>query len=176
MFSKHSPGYPILGCIRGSWLVGLCISAQGAVSSTDSFTALTDVWATKTEATGCWSEACSEGKEQGRGTWTGCTRVAELLVSVTLSLVRTILHSEGSRMFRCLCQNHWPLPSEAIELHLMVVSSHAAVNLHDREYVITFTARDESLSGWKDIAALLPSQGRDLDDQLIIAILILICF
>lgn len=58
----------------------------------------------------------------------------------------------------------------------MVVSSHAAVNLHDREYVITFTARDESLSGWKDIAALLPSQGRDLDDQLIIAILILICF
>lgn len=62
----------------------------------------------------------------------------------------------------------------------MVVSSHAAVNLHDSESVITFTARDESLSASKDIAALLPlqqpSQGRDLDDQLIIGILILIRF
>lgn len=69
-----------------------------------------------------------------------------------------------------------PFPAEAIKQHLMAVREE--VNLHDSE---SFTAAHEPLWVWKVIATLLPPApatvaGKRLDDQLIIAILVLICF
>lgn len=54
------------------------------------------------------------------------------------------------------------------------------VNLHHSESEITFTARDESLPDWEVSATLLlmatVTGEKRPDDQLIIAVLVLICF
>lgn len=110
-----------------------------------------------------------------RETW---TEFAAYVMQSRLCRCVSASRLQAGQMFRCLCHNHWPLPSEAIKLHLTVAGE--VVNLHDSESVITFTGRDESLSAWKVIATLLPQrrqlQQKRVDDQLIIAILVLICF
>lgn len=88
-----------------------------------------------------WSETCggSEGNVH-RMHWVKCW----------LNPRRALL---TSGMFRCLCQNCWPLPSEPIKQHLMRVRE--SINPGCSE---SFGVK--SHSDWKVIAALLLSGGR----------------